>query len=249
MCKEQLLTTKDIEIELMYKGGWKIKDIAKKYGCSLSTIQYHLKKAGVEKRSSRDYNSYGEATKKTPLPDTSVMASMYERGLPLKSIAESFGCSVSTVRSRLIKNGTQIRNNGDYPVTDRQREARRENGAKSKGTVRSDETKSRISTAKKQYRKRDDYEFGGHETKRKDGYVKVFVPDHPHATSDGFVMKHTLVMERELGRLLAPGEVVHHINHIRDDNRIENLELMTIKEHSSLHSKERWNTAALKEEK
>lgn len=249
MSGKSTISMTDAEIVSLYEGGARCNDIAKMCGCSVATIQYHLNKSGVKKRSSRDYNSDGKATKKAPLPDTSVMASMYESGLSLKSVAESFGCSVSTVRSRLIENGTQIRNNGDYPVTDRQREARRENGAKSKGTVRSDETKSRISTAKKQYRKRDDYEFGGHETKRKDGYVKVFVPDHPHATSDGFVMKHTLVMERELGRLLAPGEVVHHINHIRDDNRIENLELMTVKEHSSLHSKERWNTAALKEEK
>ena len=35
-------------------------------------------------------------------------------------------------------------------------------------------------------------------------------------------------------------EVVHHINHKRNDNRIENLQLMTFKEHASLHMRERW---------
>jgi hypothetical protein len=57
------------------------------------------------------------------------------------------------------------------------------------------------------------------------GYVLVLVPDHPHADRHGYVREHRLVMEQSLGRYLVPGEVVHHRNHVRDDNRLENLEL------------------------
>lgn len=108
-----------------------------------------------------------------------------------------------------------------------------------KGHHLSIETKKKISKANKG-RLRCPSEYGGHRNKRSDGYVKVYVPDHPYATKDGYVMEHILVMERAIGRYIKRDEVVHHKNHIRDDNRISNLQLMTFKEHCSMHSRERW---------
>ena len=66
----------------------------------------------------------------------------------------------------------------------------------------------------------------GGSTKTKAGYVRLLRPIYPgHEDGPKTVLEHVVVMARHLGRPLRKGETVHHKNGIRDDNRIENLEL------------------------
>jgi len=69
------------------------------------------------------------------------------------------------------------------------------------------------------------------------GYVYVKMPDHPNAMGNGYVAEHALVMSSHIGRPIGKGEIVHHINGIRHDNRINNLIVMTNAKHTSHHTK------------
>ena len=69
------------------------------------------------------------------------------------------------------------------------------------------------------------------------GYKKVYIPVHPFSDAKGYVFEHRLIMEEYLKCHLDPRELlVHHINGIRDDNRLENLEVLTRGEHTMKHS-------------
>lgn len=74
-------------------------------------------------------------------------------------------------------------------------------------------------------------------SKNKKGYIqgKIWIDEHTQI----HVKQHRYFMELHLGRKLFPYEDVHHINGVKDDNRIENLQVLSHSEHSSLSNKNR----------
>ena len=72
------------------------------------------------------------------------------------------------------------------------------------------------------------------------GYIIVKRTNHPKAGGNGCVLEHKLVMEEMLGRYLKHGEIIHHINGVKTDNRPENLCLCENSvEHGLIHKESR----------
>lgn len=74
------------------------------------------------------------------------------------------------------------------------------------------------------------YWGGGKYKDNASGYVSVYNPDHPSCNKKGYVLEHRLAVEKFIDRYLRTNEIVHHKNKIKDDNRIENLEIIVLGE-------------------
>jgi hypothetical protein len=68
-----------------------------------------------------------------------------------------------------------------------------------------------------------------------DGYIRTYAPGHPWPRRSGYVFEHVRIMELAIGRRLEPGETVHHRDGDRQNNAVENLEILKRGDHSRLH--------------
>lgn len=167
------------------------------------------------------------------VPQKQQLLDLYSQEYSIEDIAKELKMSVGKIYKYFKIYNIETRKKLSKKAKKQISEAMKGN-KHTKGHKLSNETKEkiRISRLKKGV---------GHKKTRADGYVAIYFPDHPKSSSEGYIMEHILVMECNVGRWLKDDEVVHHKNHKRNDNRIENLQLMTFKEHARLHMIERNN--------
>lgn len=146
---------------------------------------------------------------------------LYLSGCSIPEVSEKTGIPRSTLRFRLKKSGVLRARAEGLRVA-----AKKGRLSKRKGVRRtfSEEWKRNISKAKKG--------IGSGLSKKPNGYIEITMGDNKGKG------QHRAIMEEHLGRPLESGEVVHHINHNRSDNRLENLEVMSRSSHCSHHAKQ-----------
>ncbi len=171
------------------------------------------------------------------------MSALYSSGVRTSAIAEQFGCSVDTVRGLVKRNGVRVlRGNRirEFSPADVAEMATRWLAGESQTAIGramgvSQSIVSRVLRSaghEKEHRKPVGPNHGswrGGRVRLQGGYVgiRLAIDDDLYGMGQNkaYVLEHRLVMARSLGRALLPTETVHHINGIRDDNRIENLQL------------------------
>ena len=144
--------------------------------------------------------------------------------LSLTEISKQTGIPVSSVRNKLVK---RITLRGYKEAIGISYEKGLYNNMK-RGHKMTEDTKRKQSQSA--IRRWDGKRKGV--SMKSSGYLQVTIGKNKNR---GY---HVIIMEQHIGRKIEKNEVVHHINGIRSDNRIENLLLMSRSAHSSLHAKE-----------
>lgn len=225
------------DVSARFAAGEGALGIAKSYGFATGKAVVDLLKDLGEFEPNRRFQ--GQFT----LAQKAEMAERYLAGESYMALGRAFGCHPGNVRSIIQHRGVQSRPLGledDPGLDDAIREMRKADESVSCSTMakRLGVTRHRVMQRARalgfegplvRRGPKSNLWTGGRLQHKSSGYVYVWVhPEHPlrsMATFSGHVAEHRLVMAQSLGRLLTSAESVHHINGVKTDNRLENLQL------------------------
>lgn len=142
--------------------------------------------------------------------DYNLILSSYGDGIGLKKIAKKCGCDHRRIKRILLGNGIQIRS---QPVACRL--------AYEKGHVINPTLDNHPS-------------WRGGKITTLQGYTRLKIPSHRRANHHGYVLEHIVIWENFYNKNVTRDFSIHHLNGIKNDNRIENLCLLKKNEHHRL---------------
>jgi hypothetical protein len=149
----------------------------------------------------------------------------YKSGLSIPDLFKECGIPKSTIRYCLKKNNVLRSNKEGIVLAGKQGKL---STTKGKTRIFNDEWIKNIGIGRKKWGET----FAKGITLKKSGYL-----EHTNGVNKG-KHAHIVIMESYLNRKLNKNEVVHHIDGNKQNNCVENLQVMTRSEHSSLHATE-----------
>lgn len=232
---------KERAIALYLKSG-KMTATARECGISAPTLYKILYTNGVPRGYALDLER--ARRKRLTVEQEAVVVEKHKSGVDAEALAAEFGCSSWVIAKTIRAAGLRPhRRGGKYKVLSESEsaeavrlylEGHSQMGVaailgSSQPVIGRTLHKAGAKVRRANARGEDHGSWKGGVSRNGEGYVLSYVdmsdPLASMRAKAGYVLQHRLVMARALGRPLSRHESVHHINGVRDDNRLENLQL------------------------